>query len=522
MNISSSDIPKNIHLTKNEILNSSKKQVSKVLNTLKTNVSLQPKSASIKVLLDSLFRDLSTNQKTKDVVLQILQDKSLFLDIKDTMVDLKAILNELKTSKIPLKNTPVFENLLLDIKNLDTKTLQKQIQQSGLFLESKLSKNNTLKTLIPQIIKEQLNALKNLILSEKLNIDMAVMDKILNSKTADKNFIDNIKQLSQGLIPTKNQAVVSVVAKLEKMLQKTQLLESKITNYTPFSSKDIKSLVKKIVVNLAKLNISAPQIKKVLSEINLVATKLQNTPNIDKTQLLNLNEKLRRMVNLVKTELLIKEPKASLHVEVAKLVQTLQSEVYTRIASKQIVPNQPLQTPINLKDEIKNDIKANLLYMKDALSKSKGFSLPDTVAKIDKVLTNINYYQLLSYSANANILYLPLLWDGLDEGQISIKKLKQKRFFCEINLKLKEFGKIDLLIMLYDDIFINISIFTKSDQFLDQIKDNLQSLKQGMNNVGLVPTNIYLYDSLKDDKIKKDTKSYVDAQQIGKGVNIHV
>jgi hypothetical protein len=50
----------------------------------------------------------------------------------------------------------------------------------------------------------------------------------------------------------------------------------------------------------------------------------------------------------------------------------------------------------------------------------------------------------------------------------------------------------------------------------------MQTLKQGINSVGLIPSNIFLYDSLKDDKIKKDTKSYVQGEQIGEGVNIHV
>ncbi len=171
---------------------------------------------------------------------------------------------------------------------------------------------------------------------------------------------------------------------------------------------------------------------------------------------------------------------------------------------------------------LKDDIKANLLQLKDELVKSGDVAIKDVIPKIDRALVNINYYQLVSYGMSANMLYLPLLWDDLDEGEVSIKRLKQKRFFCEINLKLKDFGKIDLLIMLFNDIDINISIFTQNDEFLSRIRDNLQLLRKGINSVGLTSSNIYLYNSLRDEKIKKETKEYVDTQQIGLGISLHV
>ncbi|NOX16407.1 MAG: hypothetical protein GXP61_10390 [Epsilonproteobacteria bacterium] len=524
MNILAKDTTSNINLDKAKILNSAKKQVSKTLNNLETSINTQKKNITLDILLDSLFKDLSSNQKSKNVVLQILQDKTLFLDAKETTTDLKSILSNLKNSKLPLKNTPILQKLLLDIKDISGKTIQKQISQSGLFFESNLLKADTSKTLLPTFIQEPLNSLKTLITENGLNIDKSLVDKILNHKTADKNFINTINELVQNTKISKNQAIVDVLAKLDNLIQKNQLLESKISNDIPINSTEVKTNIKEILVNFAKLDISKPQIKKMISQLNLAINQIQNSSILDKSQLLNLNlsQKLQRAVNLIKSELALNMPKIDTHVKVAKLIQTLQTQVYENIANKQIVPNQPLLATQNTKEAITQDIKANLLYIKDELGKSKNINLPETMAKIDKVLTNINYYQLLSFSSNSNMLYLPLLWEELSEGQISIKKLKQKRYFCEINLKLKEFGKIDMLIMLFDDIFINISIFSKSTSFLTRIKENLKFLKVGINNVGLVPSNIYLYDSLKDDKIKKDTKSYVDSQQIGNGVNIHV
>jgi len=423
-----------------------------------------------------------------------------------------------------LKSAPILEKLVLDIKNLDVKSLQEQIRQSGIFLESKLANLNTKQSLLPKSIKDILNSLKNLIQNENIKIDTTSIDKVLNSKVANKNFINDVKQITADSKIAKNQALVDVIAKLENQELKNQVIESKITNKLPIKQSEIKANIDKISLLLDKIEILKPQTKEISAQIIQDINQIQNRPNLNNLEFLKLNisEKLQRVINLIKSDLVASEPKIKLHVKVARLVQTFVEKVNTKITNKQIVPNQALQTIPNPKVEILTDIKANLMQLKEDMLKSSNPNLTDTLNKVDKTLTSINYYQLVSYSSGANMLYLPLLWDGLDEGRISIKKLKQKKYFCEINLKLRDYGKIDLLIMLFDEININISIFTQSDEFLQRVKDNMQILKLGINTIGLIPSNIYMYDSLKDDKVKRDTKSYVDNEQIGEGVNIHV
>lgn len=311
-------ISKNLDYNPKNILVDTKND--KIKNDIKTKATQEEtgKNFSIKTVLDSLFHDLITNQKSKDTILQILKDKNIFQNIKSTVLELKSILNDLKNSKLPLKSIATLDDLLLDIDKIDAKSLQKQIKNSGIFLESRIAKADNPKNIILQ------------------------------------------------------------------------------------------------------------------------------------------------------------------------------------------------------------DIKANLLMTKKELSESSEAVAKDVYNRVDKVLTSINYYQLISLSMGSNMLYLPLLWEGLDEGQVSIKKLKQKRYFCEINLKLKDFGKIDLLIMLFDDTHINISIFVQNDHFLKSIRENLQILRQSISSLGLVSKNIYLYDSLKDDVRRKETMDYVQNQQIGNGISLHV
>ena len=313
------DVNKNLRLNHESVKLADKKQILKNDLQAKDLKRVGNRNFSIKDLLDSLFKDLISNQKSKDMVLKILKKENILENLKDTTQDLKLILNNLKNSKLLTKSTISLEKVLLDIDKLNAKSLQKQIKKSGIFLESRL-----------------------------------------------------------------------------------------------------------------------------------------------------------------------------------------------------------LDSSSNPKEVILDDVKATLLLLKEKLDQNGDLVSKDTLVKIDRVLTNINYYQLVSFSMGANMSYLPLLWEELDEGQINIKRLKQKRYFCEINLKLKSIGKVDLLIMLFDDISINLSIFVQNDNFLKKIRENLGLLKQGISSVGLIPSNIYLYNYLKEKKIKKEIIDYASSESQGVGISLHV
>ncbi len=517
MRVSASEILASISGGSKDIKSVQKSSTSKNADVLVPKEA-EIKDFSVKTLLDSLFKDLSTNQKSKDTILQILQAKNIPKNIKGTLSELKSIVDTLKNDKTLLKSAHALEKNFLDIKDVNSKTMLTQIKNSGIFLESKLAKTDVAKSLLPDYIYEKLTSIKSVIIKNKLPISTSKIDDILNSQVANKSFINSINDIIQSLKPDKNQAKIETLARLDNLAKKVQLLESKIANNTPTSNSDIKAVVNEIISKMDE--IINP---KVLEELNL-SLKSLNLQNSTETKFLELNigEKLQRAVNQIKSELAIKIPKSDLHVEITKLAQNLKEDLVHAIQNRDIVPNQKLMTLPDIKEEILTDTKANLLKIKEELSTSNTPNSHDTLLKVDKALNNINYYQLISLSSNANISYLPLLWEGLDDAQVSIKKLKQKRYFCEINLRLKEFGKIDLLVMLFDDISINISIFTKSDKFLKKIKQNLQVLRQGINSVGLLPQNIYLFNASKESRAKEEMREYAKNQQVGQGVNFYV
>jgi hypothetical protein len=144
---------------------------------------------------------------------------------------------------------------------------------------------------------------------------------------------------------------------------------------------------------------------------------------------------------------------------------------------------------------------------------------------IDKLLVQIDYNQLMSLTSNANTLYLPFLWDLLEEGTITTAKGEKDKFYCQINLKLKEHGKLDLLVVVYDK-NIEITMHAQQEAFKKHLQSNLQQLKQNLSSVGLIPLSIKLYDLKEQNESNnpKDEFSFINeyAQDLNLGINIRV
>ncbi|MGB1227420.1 MAG: flagellar hook-length control protein FliK, partial [Poseidonibacter sp.] len=159
---------------------------------------------------------------------------------------------------------------------------------------------------------------------------------------------------------------------------------------------------------------------------------------------------------------------------------------------------------------LSNDMKSILLQMSDDLASKTDVKSQEMFRQVDKMITQIEYHQLLSHSGNSNSVYVPFLWDMLEDGSINMKKTEEEKFYCQINLTLKDFGKVDLMMAMYDKNKIDISIYAQRDHFKNAVKENLQSLKKALNDVDLIPVNIKLLD-LKEENEKTDLDKQTEA-----------
>ncbi len=568
----------------------------------------QVKTTDVKELVNQLLKELSSNTKTKQSVMQELKHNDIPKLMKNTTAELKTLLSLIKSDKTLSKFAPVLEKLLLNAKDIKPETLKENLAKSGTLMESKLSsqkteaKPTTLKedllylkeTIVKNSPKEYLKASHTKLLDTLLDtkkadktfmqtiqnfskelknnpdipkdiklllgkLDFVVLkdssfkatnikeiltnikqslgkteqenalhvkslDRILEAPKADKSFIDEIKTLITNLKKSNNIAkpVVQIVAKLEESIQKSSLIESKIQNQdSPKEIAKVTAEIKQALTQLKELMQNSkkePILEQKREEILKLVEQTLKSPDFFPKDLsrATISEKLQQIVNLMKNELVKSDTKNSSHVEIAKLTNRLEAVIKEQVATKQIVPNQKLQIEVPIKQELANDIKATLLHVKHELASQNTPLSREISLHVDRLVTQIEYFQLVSLGSNSQASYLPFLWDGLKEGQVSLKKLKENRFFCEINLKLKEYGKIDLMLMLFEDIHLNISVFAEKKEFIGLFQENLLELKQGINKLGLIPSTV----QLKQRHEKEDKQNLTNL--LGTGLNIEV
>ncbi|MDD5211584.1 MAG: flagellar hook-length control protein FliK [Sulfuricurvum sp.] len=148
-----------------------------------------------------------------------------------------------------------------------------------------------------------------------------------------------------------------------------------------------------------------------------------------------------------------------------------------------------------LEEHLSYDVKSQLLKLGEELKTLAAPVSNEIQTKLDQLLTNIDYHQLLSHLEGSNTLYFPFSWDVLEKGSLAFKKRDGKKFYCEINLELKEYGKIDLMMALYEGNQIEIQAHTEKSASKTLIQEHLPTLRALLTQAGINPRAIRVYDA---------------------------
>ncbi|WP_198305264.1 hypothetical protein [Arcobacter vandammei] len=181
-----------------------------------------------------------------------------------------------------------------------------------------------------------------------------------------------------------------------------------------------------------------------------------------------------------------------------------------------------LEVEKDAKTSSKDDIKTILLQLKEELTTKTDAKSTEILKQVDKLLTQIDFHQLNSLVSNSNFVYVPFVWEMLEDGSINIKKAEEDKFYCQINLTLKDFGKVDLMLGLYDKNKMDLTIYAQRDHFKVAIRENIQELKIALNSVDIIPMNIKLLD-MKENSEDTPTSNYINNifnQNITSGIDI--
>ena len=527
------DVLKNLF----ENLKNGTKSNASIENMLKNTNALKDLgnvSTNLSNLLESVSKDESL-QKFKPIL------ESFLKNIKD--MDANTLKEQLKNSGVFLESklatTPnaKLENILTQIQNLVKEINTPQAKQVGELLTKLLqtpqNQANSTNTDFTNNLKSLTTALQNLNtsltpsqtqnlstltnqLKTLVNTGTLVESKIENSVPLDRSVqsstqrniqpntqapIQNLKDTLSSLqnLQSKDILTAQVKENPNTLLQNIQIKDS-----INVQTKDLLLQIKADILQnptLQNRNI-LPMIDNLLKMPDLFA-KAENLQNLTSTNNLstfsnNFMSNLSPLLTTLKENLESLNPSNSnLQNHLTKLVDKVEHLI-------QDLVNNP-------KGEVKvaEDMKTVLLKMQDELATKTDVKSQDLAKQVDKLLTQIDYHQLASLTSNANNVYLPFLWEMLEDGNISMKKTEEEKFYCQINLTLKDFGKVDLMLALYDKNKLDLTIYAQREHFKIALRDNMQQLKVALNSVDLIPVNIKLLD-LKEEKgiVEEPVKIY--------------
>ena len=527
------------------------KDVLKQADTKSLEQMIKNNSTSVNDLLKELFNNIKDGTKSNTTIENILKNSNIFKDLGNVSSNLSNLLENISTDENLQKFKPLIENFLKNIKDLDANSLKEQLKNSGVFLESKLSLNPNTKlenvlTQIQNLIKDintpqakQVNELINKLLQTVQNPNIQNQAELTNNL---KSLTTSLQNLNNSLNSNQTQNLSNLTTQLNSLVNNATLIESKIEN---------NSSLQNIQTNQLK-DVNNPQIKELMNFqtkelLTMIKSDILQSPILQNKNILPMIDNLLKMPDLfIKAENLqnmilsnnlstfsnnfasnltplletLKENLQSLNPNNSNLQNHLSKLVDKVEHLIQDMINNPKNEP-----KLNDDMKSILLQMQDELASKSDPKSADLAKQIDKLLTQIDYHQLTSLTSNSNYVYLPFFWEMLEDGTIEMKKNDEEKFYCQINLTLKDFGKVDLMLGLYDKNKLDLTIYAQREHFKTELRDNLQKLKIALNNVDLIPVNIKLLDMKDEEKQEQPTQIYMNNaynQVINSSIDIRV
>ena len=527
----------------NRVLNDALKEAdNKTLNNLlkqdSSNSSSSTNTAASSILKEVL-NSIKDGTKSNSTLENILKNSTAFKDLGNLSSNLSSLLESIKDDESLQKFKPLLENFLKNIKDVTADNLKEQIKNSGIFLENKLSSNPNAK--LENLLQNISNLLKTIDTPEAKNSSQ-IIDNILKNIPKDgslksselvnnlKTLVSSLQNLSSSLNSNQTQTLNNLANELKNFIQNGVMIESKTENLVQKtltqtqtsedeninSANNIKSLINN-------------QVKELLTQIKQDLTQNQNI--IQNKNILTLIDKLISLPDLFsKSEAILNSVQNSnisnfsnnfatnLNPLLTALKESLQAinpkniEIQNQINSlikkvENIIQEYTNNNLDNPKDNQKldNDFKSILLKMQDEVAQKTDIKSQDSLKTINNLLTQIDMQQLTSLVSNSNFVYIPFFWEMLEDGTVEIKEKEEDKFFCQIKLTLKDFGKIDLMLSMYDENKLDMTIYAQREHFKVTLRDNLQKLKLALNEANIIPMHIKLLD-MKEESENKEQK----------------
>ena len=167
--------------------------------------------------------------------------------------------------------------------------------------------------------------------------------------------------------------------------------------------------------------------------------------------------------------------------------------------------------------ELLSDMKGVLTKLSDNLQSSG--QNKEALEISNRLLTQIEYHQLVSYVSSSTHLYVPFSWDGLNGGSMMMKQSSDEKFHCQIDLDLEDYGKLNMMLVLSGQKYIDITIASQKKELSNKITQELTHLKRALNEVGLITGTVKMLEYKDVSVVKND---YFSGEQLQFGINIKI
>ena len=526
----------------NRVLNDALKEAdNKTLNNLlkqdSSNSSSSTNTAASSILKEVL-NSIKDGTKSNSSLENILKNSTAFKDLGNLSSNLSSLLESIKDDESLQKFKPLLESFLKNIKDVTADNLKEQIKNSGIFLENKLSSNPNAK--LENLLQNISNLLKTIDTPEAKNSSQ-IIDNILKNIPKDgslkgsellnnlKTLVSSLQNLSSSLNSNQTQTLNNLANELKNFIQNGSMIESKTENLVSKTLTQTPQTEDVNIENTQIKNLINNQVKELLTQIKQDLTQNQNI--IQNKNILTLIDKLISLPDLFsKSEAILNSVQNSnisnfsnnfatnLNPLLTALKESLQAinpkniEIQNQINSLikkveniiQEYTNNQLDNPKD-NQKLDNDFKSILLKMQDEVAQKTDIKSQDSLKTINNLLTQIDMQQLTSLVSNSNFVYIPFFWEMLEDGTVEIKEKEEDKFFCQIKLTLKDFGKIDLMLSMYDENKLDMTIYAQREHFKVTLRDNLQKLKLALNEANIIPMHIKLLD-MKEESENKEQK----------------
>ncbi|MCD6172696.1 MAG: flagellar hook-length control protein FliK [Sulfurimonas sp.] len=491
------------------ILPNTNKALAKVLSSATPKeLEIISNGKDLKSVMSTILKQSGNSSSSDKALLELVKNNPTLKNLGDVSTTIKDLLNSIKSDKEQLPIEKTLKNFLTDIKDLKNSELKQKLENSGVFLESRLknAKNpqvelkNTLTLLVKTLqnssspsakaISNQVKILlNNEILKSASNLDIT-KEKPANQKilaqlsSSIENLISKLKTAQKGIDTIHNPTLNKTLEKLEHLIQ--------VKNLTPknFKLSSIKESLEQISLNINKS--FTMESKSIINSLEKIFQSLKSIDSVEKFIDKNLPSDISKLNQNIKDVILKADPIFSKDTNlILNKLQTLNTP-------------EKLNSAQNVKEIISSDLKAILMQTSEEMAKSPHANQNEILKYIDKLSLQIDHYQLLSHLSNGSSLYLPFSWDMLEDGNIELKKDEDEKFYCDIDLKLKEYGALNLKLTLFEKNQLNLHIYSSSEKLKTLLKENIPSLRSALIDIQVTPREIRVYEP----KIKAPISPY--------------